>query len=528
MAAPVLMVQGTASSVGKSVIAAGLCRILRRRGLRVAPFKAQNMSLNAAVTLDGGEIARSTAVQAAAAGLEATVDMNPVLLKPEAGLRSQVIVRGKVAGTLPARDDRASALDFWPIVVESLDRLREQYDVVVAEGAGSPAEMNLRARDIANMRVALHADAAVVLVGDIDRGGVFAQLLGTLDLLPAGERSLVRGLIVNRFHGDSSLFADGVRFLEQRAGVPVLGVVPFVPDLGLAEEDAAVLDEPRRVSRVGVAPSSSFTMRIAVIRLPHLSNFDDFGPLERLDEIAVRYVDHPGDLDSVDLVILPGSKSTISDLRFLRERGLADAVRGAWARGIPVIGICGGFQMLGRAIHDPRHVESPTDRVPGLGLLPHETVFEDEKQTDRVQGRLIGAIGPFATARGARIDGYEIHAGRTESPGGAGVSTPIRVCLRSGRSVDEADGAISADGLVFGTYLHGMFDNVVVREALLDWLKSRSSRSERRGADAARARRVLAVSVDPYDRWANVLEASLDVRAILELVGMTGANKERR
>jgi len=339
------------------------------------------MSLNAAVTLDGGEIGRSTAVQAAAAGIEATVDMNPILLKPEAGMRSQVVVRGKALGTVAWRGDRAHGPDFWPIVVESLDRLRKKYDVVVAEGAGSPAEMNLRADDIANMRLALHVNAAVVLVGDIDRGGVFAQLLGTLDLLPPNERSLVCGLIVNRFHGDPTLFTEGVRFLEQRAGVPVLGVVPFVPDLGLAEEDAATLNGVRRVSRIELTRSSSISARTAVIRLPHISNFDDFGPLERLDGIELQYVNRPDELDSVDLVILPGSKSTVSDLRFLRERGLAKAIVDALARGTSVIGICGGFQMLGSAIHDPRHVESSIDTVPGLGLLPHDTVFEYEKQT---------------------------------------------------------------------------------------------------------------------------------------------------
>ena len=521
MTAPVLMVQGTASSVGKSAIAAGLCRILRRRGLRVAPFKAQNMSLNAAVTLDGGEIARSTAVQAAAAGIEATVDMNPILLKPEAGLRTQVVIRGKAWGTTAWRGDLARRPDFWPIVADSLDRLREQYDVIVAEGAGSPAEMNLRADDIANMRVALHAGAAVVLVGDIDRGGVFAQLIGTLDLLPPTERSLVRGLVVNRFHGDPTLFAEGVRFLDHRTGIPVLGVVPFVSDLGLAEEDAATLDDVRRLARFGVTRTVSATERVAVVRLPHLSNFDDFGPLERMDEIALEYVDRPEELDLFDLVILPGSKSTVSDLWFLRERGLAEAIIDGVARGTPVLGICGGFQMLGRAIHDPRHVESPNDTVPGLGLLSHETIFEEEKRTERVQARLIGSTGPFATARGARIDGYEIHAGRSTSPASVDFSPSIQVCARSGRAVDEPDGAIRADGLVFGTYLHGLFDNEVVREALLVWLKGRGYRTGHRVPEAARARRVKASDADPYERWADVLETSLDITFALESIGVT-------
>jgi adenosylcobyric acid synthase len=521
MRAPVLMVLGTASSVGKSVIAAGLCRILRQRGLRVAPFKAQNMSLNAAVTLDGGEIARSTAVQAAAAGIEPTVDMNPILLKPEAGMRCQVIIRGKVWGTVSARDDRARGPDLWPTVVESLDRLRRHYDVIVAEGAGSPAEMNLRESDIANMRVALHAGAAVVLVGDIDRGGVFAQLIGTLDLLAPDERSLVRGLIVNRFYGDPALFAEGVRFLEQRAGLPVFGVVPFVPDLGLAEEDAATLDDVRRVSRIGAPQSSPVAVLIAVIRLPHLSNFDDFGPLQGMDGVTVRYVNRPNELDLVDLVILPGSKSTIADLQFLRERGLAEAIIGARARGTPVIGICGGFQMLGYTIHDPQHVESPIDSVPGLGLLPHETVFEREKQTNRVQALLIGTTGPFARASGARIEGYEIHAGKSIRPAQGDWSTPIRVRSRSRRAVDEPEGAVSADGLIFGTYLHGLFENEIVRQALVAWLQARRAAPTRAGSPRPPP---AAATVDPYERWADVLEAALDLRAIFEAGGIVLPN----
>ncbi|HUX87827.1 MAG TPA: cobyric acid synthase, partial [Chloroflexota bacterium] len=325
MSATVLMVQGTASSVGKSVITAGLCRILRRRGLRVAPFKAQNMSLNAAVTRDGEEIARSTAVQAAAAGLEPTVDMNPILIKPEADGRSQVIVRGRIWGTLQARDYFQGKLDLWPFVADALDRLRAEYDVIVAEGAGSPAEMNLRERDLANMRVAKYARSAVVLVGDIDRGGVFAQLIGTLDLLPSDERALVQGLIVNRFRGDPALFAEGVEFLERRTARPVLGVVPWVPDLGLADEDSTSLDDRREPGDTHT--SAVEHLRIAIIRVPGIANFDDFAPLERDKSVSVSYVDRPESLVDPDLLILPGSKSTMADLRFMNERGLSEAIR---------------------------------------------------------------------------------------------------------------------------------------------------------------------------------------------------------
>jgi len=526
VSAPVLMVQGTASSVGKSVITAGFCRILRRRGLRVAPFKAQNMSLNAAVTLDDGEIGRSTAVQAAAAGVEPTVEMNPILLKPEADARSQVIVRGKLWGTQRARDYFERKLDFWPIVTEALDHLRDTYDVIVAEGAGSPAEMNLRDRDIVNMRVACYANAAVVLVGDIDRGGVFAQLIGTLDLLPPEERRLVRGLIVNRFRGDPALFVDGVRFLEERTSRPVFGVIPAVRDLALAEEDSATLDRPRSSD---LSRKSRALLRIAVIRFPRIANFDDFGPLERLDGVSLSYVDRPDHLVGVDLVILPGSKSTIADLEFVQERGLAEAIRAAHRREVPIIGICGGYQMLGSFIDDPERIESPTGGAPGLGLLLHRTVFAPEKQTSRVRARLTGRIGPFAASRGIEIDGYEIHAGRTSAEA-AGTSAPLSIIARGRKTVDEPEGMLSDDGLVFGTYLHGLFDNGAIQQSLIAWLRARGSKKQGQGqwsqdapgpAPASSSDDLHVSTLDPYDRWADILEAALDVPLLLDRCGLT-------
>ncbi len=512
MSAPVVMVQGTASGVGKSAVAAGLCRILRRRGLRVAPFKAQNMSNNAAVTADGGEIGRSTAVQAAAAGVEPTVEMNPVLLKPEANARSQVVVLGRVWATLGARDYVRHTPDLWPVVVDSLDRLRARYDVVVAEGAGSPAELNLRDWDIVNMRVARHSGAAVLLVGDIDRGGVFAQLLGTLDLLPPEERALVRGLVVNRFRGDRSLFADGIRLLEGRSGLPVFGVVPTVRDLGLAEEDGAVLEKQRPTVPQG---ESAVHLRIAVVRLPRIANFDEFSLLERVGGVVVEYVDRPTRLADADLIILPGTKATIADLAFLREHDLAEAITAARGKRVPILGICGGYQMLGRAIHDPHGVESPPGSVPGLGLLHHETVFERDKRTARVRARVVAADGPLAGARGRLVDAYEIHAGHPIPRRPDAGRTLLRLESRSEAPIDEPEGIMSADGLVLGSSLHGLPEDEAIRRSLVAWLRRRSASPP--GVvlvDAA------AVSGDPFDRWGDVLEASLDIERLLAVSGI--------
>ncbi len=500
---PVLMVQGTASGVGKTLIAAGLCRILQRSRLRVAPFKAQNMSNNSFVTPDGREIARSTAVQADAAGIEPTRYMNPILLKPEADSRSQVVVLGRPIGSLSARDYYRRKSDLWPTVTGALARLRSEFDVVVAEGAGSPAELNLRGHDIVNMRLALHAHASVLLVGDVDRGGVFAQLLGTLDLLSDRERDLVKGLVVNRFRGDPSLFSEGVDILERRSGKPVVGVVPHVPNLAIAQEDSVGLEERR--GRSGPSRPRPGHIDIVVIRLPRISNFDDFDPLEREHGVRVRYVDSPASFGSPDLVILPGTKTTVSDLNTIRANGLAGAIVATASAGVPVIGICGGYQMLGRLIRDPQKVESEHPIVEGLGLLPVETVFAHEKRTARVRGIVLASSGPFAGARDCPIAGYEIHMGR---PIGA-ADAPFQLTHRLGRKVDEPDGASAREGLIIGTYIHGLFANEAIRRSILGWL--RASRPTPVPAE-------LAPAVDPYEQWANVLSQTLDVDRILRLI----------
>jgi adenosylcobyric acid synthase len=498
------MVQGTASGVGKSLLTAALCRLFARAGWRVAPFKSQNMSLNAAVTLDGGEIGRAQAAQAESAGVEPTVDMNPILLKPEGDDRSQLVVRGRAVASVSFREYRARQAALAPIVAESLARLRAAYDVVVIEGAGSPAEINLRDADLVNMHVARLADAPVLLVGDIDRGGVFAALVGTLALLAPADRARVAGLIVNRLRGDATLLTPGLQELHALTGVPVLGVVPWIDErLVPAEDSLDLTDAP--------ASPSVATLDVAVLRLPRIANFDDFEWLADERGVRVRWVATPAGLAGADLVVVPGSKSTMADLAWLRERGLAEAVVAA-AGGRAVLGVCGGYQMLGRALHDPDGVESSAASAPGLGLLPVETTFAPAKTTQRVRARAIGAAGPFAGARGIDCDAYEIHAGVTRAVG-ARRTAAFAIVARGGVAVDELDGASEGEGTVTGTYLHGLLACGAVRRALLTWLAVRGGRpvDPTWGAAGSRAAR--------WDRLADVVAASLDVKAIGRLVG---------
>lgn len=347
MSARTLMVLGSMSSVGKSLLVTGLCRLFARRGRKVAPFKAQNMSNNAAVCA-GGEIGRAQAVQAFAAGIEPHVDMNPVLLKPEADSRSQVILRGQVWQTLQAREYYRSMDEVWNTVKSSLDRLRNQYDLIILEGAGSPAELNLQERDIVNMNMARYAQAPCLLIGDVDRGGVFAQLLGTLKLLEEEEPKYIRGLVVNKFRGDAQLFSDGVRILEQRSGLPVLGVVPFIKNLNIADEDATVLDQ--------VSYDDTNEFDITVIHLPHISNFDDFDPLRFEPAVNLRFVNRLELLGRPNVIILPGSKNTIGDLVWLRKIGFAAAIQRMAKNGVAVVGICGGYQMMGKNVQDDHQI----------------------------------------------------------------------------------------------------------------------------------------------------------------------------
>jgi adenosylcobyric acid synthase len=478
------MVQGTASSVGKSTLVAGLCRMLSRQGLRVAPFKAQNMSNNAAVCKEGGEIGRAQFAQAIAANVEATVDMNPILLKPQGGA-SQVVVRGRVLGVQSAAEYWSSRrADLWPVVVDSLDRLRRSHDVVVVEGAGSPAEINLRDRDIVNMRVALYAQADVLLVADIDRGGAFAALLGTWQWLAPEERALVRGFILNRFRGDAALLAPGPALLESRTGVPVVGVVPYLNDLRLPDEDAASL---------GQSPGAGGCVEIAVVRLPHIANFDEFAAIAAETGVSLRYVTRADELRAPDLVILPGTKATIPDLLWLRERGLADRICWLARHRTPVLGICGGYQMLGEQVRDPAHLESEESAAAGLSLLSVTTEIGSEKRLVHTRGHVrAGLRGIWSSLGGVPVEGYEIHMGKT----GGSIAPPL-LDLESG-----PDGEIGPDGSIAGTYVHGIFESPEPRHALIRAL------ARQRGFEWSPSRDL---DSDPYDRLADVLAANLSL-----------------
>jgi len=491
-----LMVQGTSSGVGKSLLTAALCRIFTREGLAVRPFKAQNMALNAAVTVDGGEIGRAQALQALACRVPATRDMNPILLKPESDSRAQVILHGDAVDRMSAAEYHRHKRSLWPEVAASLDRLRASCDLMVIEGAGSPAEVNLRDRDIVNMRVARHAEAPVLLVGDIDRGGVFAALLGTLALLRPLERRHVRAMVVNNFRGDAALFSDGVEFLQRRARLPVLGVVPHLDGLRLPEEDSLALDR-------GFG-SASGALDVAVIRLPRISNFDDCDALLREPGVHVRLVDHGDRLGDPDLVVLPGSKATRADLDAMRLRNLDRAVVAARERGSAVLGICGGFQLLGTSIADPEGSDAGSPgSCAGLGLLPTATVMAGSKTVRSTHGRVLPRPGLFALAAGAAVQGYEIHAGRT---------APSQAPLRLGDNGDtHDDGATSDDGWVAGTHLHGLLDAAEVRRPLLRAVAAR------RGRDWTPGPPVPGVDED-LDRLADAVQADLDINLLRRIV----------
>ncbi len=506
--APALMVQGTASSVGKSVLVAALCRIFRQDGIRVAPFKAQNMSLNSFVTPDGKEIGRAQAVQAEAAGIAPAVEMNPILLKPEGHGRSQIVMMGKPAGTFKFGEGDDRLAELRNVVALCLERLRRNYELVVIEGAGSPAEINLKARDIVNMHVAKLADAPVILVGDIDRGGVFAQFVGTMELLDPDERARVAALAINKFRGDIALLQSGLDFIVRRLGTPMLGVVPFIERLRIADEDAVALDERRVGMRAGATQQG-----IAVVRLPRISNFDDFQPLEHEPDVVVRFVETPGQLIHADLVIIPGSKSTVADLAWMRATGFDRAIIERARRGEPILGVCGGYQMLGYSIEDPHGVESTERSTPGLGLLAVRTRFARDKLTAQVRARVnADSFLARAAASDGELSAYEIHMGVMAAD--REIAAPFQIVARNGHAESAFEGALSDNRAVVGTMLHGLFDNDWLRHSMLRSLRRRSGLAETSVTAPGTNREA------EYDRLASIVRGHIDLALLQRLSGL--------
>lgn len=537
MAAKKIMVQGTMSNSGKSFLVAGLCRVFWQDGYRTAPFKSQNMALNSFITEDGLEIGRAQAMQAEAAGICPAVEMNPILLKPTSQMGSQVIVNGEVAGNWKAMDYYRRKPEFVPVIRRAFARLEEQYEVIVLEGAGSPAEINLRDNDIVNMGMAKLADAPVLLVGDIDRGGVFASLYGTVMLLEPEERARIKGLVINKFRGDKKILEPGLGMIEEKLGIPVVGVIPM-EEIDLDDEDSL----SGRLGRGSGRRRGDAQLDIAIIRLPHISNFTDFNVLERWPGAGVRYVERAGRLGTPDLVILPGTKNTMADLAWLRESGLEEAILRLAEEGAFVIGICGGYQMLGEWLRDPHGVEGrPGECMRGMGLLQAETVFAAEKVRTQITGCLSGESRMFGGALaepflGCEVCGYEIHMGDTAETGvilGAGEDIGQEggtakkpgcrtvLCLADGR----CGGMERADGRVFGSYLHGLFDNEELTGRLLQNL------ARKKGAVLGQKKEesVLSYKERQYNKLADLVRRSLDMERIYgileERVNHVGTDK---
>ena len=517
------MFLGTGSDAGKSVIAAGFCRILYKRGLSVAPFKSQNMALNSFVTMDGKEMGRAQVFQASAAGLLPDADMNPVLLKPSRvfqnqgfqtpgshtqgfqttgshtqDFQTQVILQGKVFATESASGYYRMKDLIFERVLESYGRLRLKHEALVLEGAGSLTEINLKHADIVNMEMAKASGAPVVVVADIDRGGVFASLVGTMKLLTRKEKKLVIGFIINKFRGSKELFYDGLRLIEKATRRPVFGIVPYFDDIHLPEEDSVALQGGKKGRR-----REGAQVNISVISLPHISNYTDFDPLELERDVSIWYSTTPDEIDDASIVIIPGTKNTIEDLHWLREKGFLNALRRHVKQGRSLVGICGGYQMLGTAIEDPHCVESSHGHIEGMGFLPVRTVLETEKTLSRVSG--------FCTLDGMNrvgeenvpVDGYEIHMGRTTVSKTA--VHPFTITSREGNRLEYGDGAVTHGNRVWGTYLHGLFENDLFRERFLSLhgRKGRSNFSYRSFLD------------EQFDKLAGLIEQNVDVERIL-------------
>lgn len=503
--AKTIMLQGTSSHVGKSILTTALCRIFYQAGLKTVPFKAQNMALNSYVTKQGGEMGRAQVAQAEAAGLEPFVEMNPVLLKPTGNASSQVVVMGKPVGVMSAKEYHAGySVTALHVIEECLQKLHQEYDVIVIEGAGSPAEVNLKANDIVNMRIAKLAPAPVLLIADIDRGGALASVVGTLELLPPDERELVKGIIINKFRGDINLLKPALDFLEEKTGKPVIGVVPHLEQLGIDDEDSVSLDDKQTVAKRDI--------EIVVLRLPKISNFTDFDALAGEDDVTVRYVRQGEAIGQPDLLILPGSKNTTEDLLYLRKQGYDRDIIRLVESGTPLVGICGGYQMLGQEIRDPEHTESNVDQLDALGLLPTVTTFAADKITHQVTASCSrqGFLGMDYTAEA--LHGYEIHMGRTDFVGE--VTPAFTITSRSGNALSATDGVVRPDGLVMGTYIHGIFDNDEYRRRLIDRLRVRKGLLPLQTLQDTQARKQAS-----YNRLAETVQNSLNMALVRQIMG---------
>ena len=497
--AKTIMVQGTMSNAGKSLLAAGLCRIFRQDGYRVAPFKSQNMALNSFITEEGLEMGRAQVMQAEAAGIAPSVLMNPVLLKPTNDIGSQVIVNGEVLGTMSARDYFKYKKKLIPDIMKAFDKLAGENDIIVLEGAGSPAEINLKDEDIVNMGMAKLAKAPVLLAGDIDRGGVFAQLIGTVELLEPDERAMIKGLIINKFRGDKTILDPGLRMLEEKSGIPVVGVAPYM-QISLEDEDS-LTERFDRKQEVGL-------IDLAVIRLPRISNFTDFNPLESIPGVSLRYIKRPDELQNPDMIFLPGTKNTMEDLRWMRESGMEAAILKKASQGTFVFGICGGYQMLGETLSDPCGVEAG-GTMRGMGLLPMDTVFAENKTRTRVSGTFGMLDGDLSPLSGTRLEGYEIHMGETVLKGDAKPSTQIRDSVSR---TEKEDGAYRKN--VCGTYVHGVFDREETAAAMIRLI------GQKKGIDVSAMQGVdfAAFKESQYDLLASELRRHLDMERIYEIL----------
>lgn len=498
-----IMLQGTASDVGKSVLAAGLCRIFLQDGYRVAPFKSQNMALNSGITRHGDEMGRAQIFQAEAAGIEADVRMNPVLLKPTGERKSQVIVMGKVLKDMDAVSYHEFKPQLFEQVLTAYQALSADYQMIVIEGAGSPAEINLRDRDIVNMGLAERINAPVILIADIDRGGVFASIFGTLALLEESERQRVKGVIINKFRGDVSLLKSGIEKIEALTGVPIIGVMPMI-ELNIEDEDSVILSQKRPQLKQNQEVE---TLNIAVVQLPHISNFTDFNPLALQPDVNLRYVKKGERIGVADLVILPGSKNTLDDLCYLHQSGLAAEIQQLAQMGCPVIGICGGYQMLNRMLYDG--IESDIDKMLGLGLLDCETHFASEKTTRQVTGTIVAKHGVFKSCHGLAIKGYEIHMGQTQLADDLASFSQ----LAASETDCHFDGAINAEGNVMGTYVHGIFDEGEFTRALLNTLR------EKKGfAPLTQTFSFAQFKQQEYDRLADAMRQHIDIARIYQIM----------